>query len=335
MKANNSFIDYLRLLRPQGASATASTILIGGMIMGLRDYFLLFILFIIGVLSHIVIFVLNEYADIMVDKTSINLQKKPLVSGSIPKDHALLIIICAGFCIYILTTFYFYSIYSLAFLSIALLLGSFYDIYGKRIFGSDAFIAGACFFICFFGASTVSIQFTNLVSLVAFSCFFHIIFNNAVEGGLKDIDHDLLAGAKTTATRMGIHIKDNALIITKKFSVFAYIIKIIYIGLVIIVGLQPEINLWRFEYFVIHIFIIILILIAFISLYKFWHPADFNRSRLIHVFAIHEISTYFLGPIVLIPLIGATLALLLLLIPLFWFIFCNILLYGKVLHPLV
>ena len=185
MKANNSFIDYLRLLRPQGASATAATILIGSMVMGLGDFFLLFILFIIGILSHIVIFVLNEYADITVDRTSMNLQKKPLVSGSIQKGHALLIIFCAGFCIYTLTIFYFYSIYSLVFLSIALLLGSFYDIYGKRIVGSDAFIAGACFFICFFGASTVSIHFTNLVILVAFSCFFHIIFNNSIEGGFK------------------------------------------------------------------------------------------------------------------------------------------------------
>jgi len=335
MKPKISFIEYLRLLRPQGASATAATILIGSLIMGLRDLFLLFILFIIGVLSHFFVFVLNDYADIKVDRESKDLQKKPLVSGVIPKEHAILIALISGFCAYILTIFYFHSIFPLVFLSLAFISGGTYDLLGKQIIGSDVFIAGACLFICLFGASTVSINFSNLIFIVAFSCFFHVIFNNAVEGGLKDVDHDFLAGAKTTATKMGVRLEAGRLKITKKFSVFSYSIKFVYIGLIILAGFQPELNLWQSDKYWIHIIMVILVLIMLLTLYKFWNPPDFNRSRLIRLFALHEISAYFIGPVILIPLIGCKFALILLAIPLFWFIICNIILYGKPMQPQV
>ena len=335
MKAKISFIEYLRLLRPQGASATAATILIGSLIMGLRDLFLLFILFIIGILTHIFVFVLNDYADIKVDKEAKTLQKKPLVSGVIPKEHAIIIALFAGLFSYMLTIIYFQTIFPLIFLSLAFLFSSIYDLFGKRISGSDVFIAGACLFICLFGASTVSIQFTYLIFIVAFSCFIHVIFNNAVEGGLKDVEHDFLAGAKTTATRMGVSVKNGMLIIPKKFSIFSYSVKFTYIGLVILAGFQPELNLWQFDKYMIHLIMIILILIIFLTLYKFWNPPNFNRSRLIRLFAIHEIAAYFLGPVILIPLIGYKFTLILLVIPLFWFIICNIILYGKPMQPQV
>lgn len=335
MKAKINFIEYLRLLRPQGASATAAAILIGSLIMGLRDPFLLSILFIIGVLSHIFVFVLNDFADIKVDKESKDLQNKPLISGAIPKSSAILIFVSAGLSTYVLTIIFFQSVYPLLFLSLAFLLAVIYNLFGKKLPVSDGFIAGACLFICLFGASTVSIQFTNLIFIVAFSCFFHIMFNNAVEGGLKDVDHDFLAGAKTTAIRLGVSVKDRKLRVPKKFSVFSYTTKLVYVGLVILVGFQPEIKLWQSDNYMIQIIVVIIIFILFASLYKFWHPPEFNRSRLIKLFAVHEIFAYFIGPIVLIPLIGYWFAFLLLAIPLFWFILVNVILYGKPLQPMV
>ncbi len=235
----------------------------------------------------------------------------------------------------LLTIFYFQSIYPLIFLSLAFASGSIYDLFGKKIPGSDVFVAGACFFIFLFGASVVSIEFTNLIFIVAFSCFFHIIFNNAVEGGLKDIDHDFLAGAKTTAIRMGVDLKDEKLVITKKFSIFAYSIKVFYIGLVILAGFQPEIKLWQSDNYMLYTIFIILTYIVLITLYKFWHPLNFNRKQLIRLFAVHEIFAYFLGPIILVTLIGYTYVILLLLIPVFWFMICNLIVYQKLLQPQV
>ena len=93
MVTKNKILEYFRLMRPQGAAQTASILLLGSLIMGQRDFSSLLILFIIGVLSHIHGFVLNDYADVEVDKKLSELEKKPLVSGIIPKQHAIIIII--------------------------------------------------------------------------------------------------------------------------------------------------------------------------------------------------------------------------------------------------
>jgi len=228
-----------------------------------------------------------------------------------------LIVIILAFFSYLLTIFYFPTIYPLIFLSLTLLSGCVYDLFGKKIPGSDVFAAGACFFVFLFGASVVSIEFTNLIFIIGFACFFHIIFNNAVEGGLKDIDHDFIAGAKTTAIRLGIYLNNGKLVITKKFSFFAYSIKFFYIGLVVLAGFQPEINLWASENYLIQIIFIVMVFIVLATLYKFWHPPDFDRPRLIRIFAVHEIFAYFLGPVILLPLIGIKFVLLLLLLPFF------------------
>ena len=71
MERKQRFFEYLRLIRPQGAAATAAVVIIGSLLMMEQLNMLhLFILFIIGVLGHIFGFVLNEYVDIEVDKKS-------------------------------------------------------------------------------------------------------------------------------------------------------------------------------------------------------------------------------------------------------------------------
>ena len=102
MKRKHRFLEYLRLIRPQGAAATGAVVIIGSLIMmGQPNLLHLFILFIIGILGHIFGFVLNEYVDIRVDEKSQYLKEKPLVSGVIPKNHALFIALFACFCAYV------------------------------------------------------------------------------------------------------------------------------------------------------------------------------------------------------------------------------------------
>lgn len=222
------------------------------------------------------------------------------------------------------------------FLTLGLLCGSIYDLFGKKILFADVFIAGSCFFIVLFGASTVSISFTSFVYLVSLACFFHILFNNAVEGGLKDIDHDALAGAKTTATRLQVKIVDGKLVVTKRFAAFAYLCKLFYLSLVFLVSLLPEVSFWNSTVsFLAQIFLVFLLAVVVVTLYRFWHPPEFNRKHLIKVFGIHEIAAYALGPIVLLPVIGISLTLLLLVLPVVWFFLVNLCLYGHPLYPQV
>ena len=210
-----------------------------------------------------------------------------------------------------------------------------YDLFGKKIPAGDVFIAGSCFFICLFGASTVTIQFTPLIYIVACAMFFHILFNNAVEGGLKDVDHDTAAGAKTTATRLGVMIDDNRLLAPPRFMVFSYGVKIMYIALVILASFQPELNLWYSGEIIVYALIGVLIIVMMGSMHMFWHPPLFHRPRLIKIFSVHEIASYVLGPIILIPLLGYEYVAILLVLPIVWFVLWNTLLYGKPMQPQV
>lgn len=334
MERKHRFLEYLCLIRIQSSAATAIVAVIGSLIMTTEHNLLeFFIIFIIGILSHSIIFVLNEYADISVDEKSQYLKEKPLVSGIIPKHHALIIALFAGFFSYALTIIFFPSLFTLLFLSLALLSGGIYDMVGKKIPGSDVLIAGGVFFMCIFGASTVSTNFTNLVYIVSFIVFVHIIFSNAVTGGLKDVDHDFLAGAKTTATRMGVKVEDGKLLITKKFTAFAYTLKLTYIGLIILAGFQPELNLWQPDKYIIHIIMLFLVIVVFATLYKIWHPPVFNQIRVKRLLGINEVTAAFLGPIILFPIVGLSITLILLFLPLMWFSLFNLILYGKPMQP--
>jgi 4-hydroxybenzoate polyprenyltransferase len=335
MSVKNRVLEYFRLLRFHSGAGTASILLIGSLIMGQRDPFLLIIVFFIGLLGHIYGFVLNDYVDIEVDKKSSDLKKKPLVSGTIPKEHALLIAFSACFCAYVLTIIFFPSLFSIFLLSSAAILSGIYDFLGKKIPGSDFLLAGSFFFFCLFGASTMSMHFTSLTYIVCLLFFVDFIFLNAVEGGIKDIDHDYLAGAKTLATVMGVNVKEGRLLITKKFTAFAYGLKVIYIGLIILLGFQPELNLWYSDEYIIYIIVALLVIGIFITSYKFLHLPIFDRSRMKKLYGVLNSASLSLIIIMLLPLIGPWITLLLLLLPITWYMAFNFVLYRTLLQPQV
>jgi 4-hydroxybenzoate polyprenyltransferase len=334
MEKKQILLNYFRLIRPQGAVSTAVVIIIGYLIMmGSHNLINLFILFIIGVLGHIFGFVLNEYIDIRIDEKSRYLKEKPLVSGAITKNHALFIALVSCVCAYILTIIFFWSLFPLIFLSLAFLSGIIYDTLGKKILGSDVFIGGSAFFGCLFGASIVSIHFTNLVYIISLSTFIFIVFCNAVVGGLKDADHDSLAGAKTTATRMGVKVENGKMLITKKFKVFAYALDLAFIILIILAVFQPEISLWQSDQYIILIIMIILMFIVLATLYKFLNLPNFERPRLYRLFLLNGTASYLLVPLVILPIIGLNFMLVLLVLPTAWLLICNLILYGKPVQP--
>ena len=168
-----------------------------------------------------------------------------------------------------------------------------------------------------------------------FSIFLHIVFNNAVEGGLKDVYHDSLAGAKTTATRMGVKVKGGRLIITRKFFGFAYIINIIFIALVLLLIFEQNKN-FSFDRYLVQISIlVILTVILLYSMYKFLHIKTYDRSTLKKLFSVHEMISYFMLLIALSPILGLEITLFLMLLPSTWYLIFNGILYGKFLQPQV
>ena len=335
MSVKERILEYFRLLRIQGGAMSASVLLIGALIMGQRDLSLLFILFLIGIFGHVHGFVLNDYADIEVDRKSPELKKKPLVSGIIPKEHALIIVFLTGGCFYALTLIFFPFLLTLFLLSSAVILGGIYNLFGKKIIGSDFILGGAVAFICLFGASTVSMHFTSLIYIVSSLLFVDLVFVNAVEGGLKDVDHDYLERAKTLPTIMGVRVKEGRLFLTTKFTAFAYSLKIIYIGLILLLGFQPELNLWYSGDYIIHVIVALLIVVIIITSYKFLHLSSFDRTKMKRIYAGLNSASLALIFIMLLPLLGLWITLILLLLPITWYLLFNFVLYGKPLQPRV
>lgn len=338
MKVGGLILEYLRLFRFHAVSMETTIILIGALIMGQRDLLVLSIIFLIGFFGHICGYVLNDYADIEVDKISHDLREKPLVSGTIPKNNALIIGFVTAFISYILVIIFFPNILTLLFLGFTTVLTIVYNFFGKKIPGSDAIVAATVVMFFLMSASTLGKPLTNLVYIVGLIFLFDIIFINIVEGGLKDVDHDYLSGAKTLATVTGVKVIDGKLITTGKFLAISYTIRAIYIAMVIVLGFQPEINIWlstSFSSIMVAIVAIIFMLIVVYGSYKFLSLKVFNRSQMKKLYGGINAASGILYIVMLYPILGIWITLFLLLFPVTWYTVFNTILYGKPMQPRV
>lgn len=333
-------MEYLKLFRLQTGATTALAPIIGYIVMAVQtDYPIslseLFIIFIIGILMHIFVFVLNEYIDVDVDRRSKDLAEKPLVKGSVSTKSALYVVVISLILPYIFTIVFFLDLWTIIFLTLAFEFGAIYDIFGKQFAGSDFTLAFWIFFFCLFGTSIVSIEFPFLIYLIAFLGFFQILFNNAIEGGLKDADHDAAAGAKTLAHSLGVRVKNNIAKIPNTFKLASYAIKLGHISIITIIIYIGTIRISGVVEYLQFFIIVILILIMILTLNKFLTQREFKRDKLKQIFSIHEIATFYVVPILLLQLIGNFAVISLLLLPLLWYICLNLILYGRPLEPRV
>jgi len=340
MAARDSPLEYLKLFRLQTGATTAVAPVIGYLVIAAQtgyniDLFEIVLIFSIGILMHIFEFVLNEYVDIEVDKLSPDLAEKPLVKGTVSPAAALAVVFGALILTYILTILFFFNLWTLIFITLSFEFGAIYDIHGKRFAGSDVTLGLWIFFFCLFGASIVSVEFTGLLYLVAGLGFFQIFFNNAVEGGIKDADHDAVGGARTLAYVMGVRVKNGKLTIPNAFKLVSYAIKLSHISIIIIIIYISVFKISNLMDY-IHLFLILILIIIILStLHSFINEIEFKRNKLKRIFSIHEIATYYLAPIILLQLLGIVPVLCLLILPLGWYIFLNLILYGKPLEPRV
>ncbi len=335
---DNGPLEYLKLFRLQTGATTALAPVIGYLVLAaLTNYEIIlieiFLIFIIGILMHVFVFVLNEYIDVDVDRLSPDLAEKPLVKGSISLGFALAVTFGAMIISYIFTFLFFFNLWTIIMLTLAFEFGALYDIHGKRFSGSDFTLALWIFFFCLFGASIVSYQYTGLLYLVAGLGFFQILFNNAIEGGIKDADHDAHAGARTMAYMLGVRVRNGKLIIPNAFKFSSYAIKLGHLTLVILLIYLSIIRISTMLDYLLLALIILLILIIFSTLHWFLHEIEFNREKLKRIFSIHEIATFYLVPLLLLQLLGLIPVLCLISLPLIWYVVLNLILYGKPLAP--
>lgn len=87
-------------------------------------------------------FVLNEYADLEIDKASSDLVAKPLVRGTVPRGHALIIALGSLIAAYVLAIFFFFKLPVLTVFTISIALAGIYDSVGKKLAGADFLLGG-------------------------------------------------------------------------------------------------------------------------------------------------------------------------------------------------
>ena len=303
-------IDYMRLIRAPALAGLALTPVAGALCVNNTSFSALSFLFIIGVISKIYGFVMNDYFDLELDKLSKDLSQRALVKGTISKRNALYIILLCFFLGYFAIFVFFYRshpFFYMGFLCIVIadILTIIYNKFGKRIIGSDFIIALAESLFLLFGALMV---LTDEPPGIFFWIVFIILFNeqfymNAIAGGLKDIGHDPIMHVKNIAIASGVKMtkeKDNEVFIPLRFKVLGLGERFFSAVLVFIPFLFFGINyeIWQI------CLLIMLVILVIIGSFKMLTIKQFDRIKIRRLIGGQLIIWHPLIPIMLISIVG-------------------------------
>lgn len=329
-------VAYARLLKIPGIGGLAIPPVIGAITLGVYDFYNLTIVFIIGALASLYGFILNDYADVEVDRLAKDLHGKPLVSGDISIKTALIICIFFVLLSFLLVGILWYGqtidylkFTALLSLFIAGMLGSIYDFYGKKIVGSDFLVAISVAFVFLFGALSFG-QPTVITWIIFILTFNQILHMNAVEGGIKDADHDPQMGVKNIASSMGVKIRGMNITIPTGFKMFS-----IGIRLFSAILLFLPFFIFNYHYYVWQLVILALTIIGvvFFSI-KLLSIKIFNRNKIRKYIAVQSFLRYSLVPIMLISIVPSILySVILIIFPIVWYIIFTPLIGEKLLRP--
>lgn len=335
--------EYSKLSRSFNMALTGVAPVIGAISIGETEILRLIALFLIGCFAHIFGFVMNDYIDFKIDKLSKELSERPLVSGKVSMKNAFLFF---NFALFLLIIFGIlllitqsinlkYILISLSILFLAILSAIIYNFISKKFIAMDIFVALSIFFIVLFGATTTKkfaneLNFSSLVYFVSFLCFLQVLFMNIIAGGLKDIEHDFIAKAKTIAVYLGVRIENGKLKITNNFKTIAYTIETLHVGFTFIALFyiyKTEIYYNIYTFYSSLILLLIFATSMFFISFRFLTMKKFIRDNLRKLLGTHFSINFSLVPIMLSAF--NPYAILIAIIPPLGFIIANKLTFGR------
>jgi len=331
----NKIVEYAKLLRLPGLGGLAIPPVFGALSVGMYDLDSLVILFVIGALSAIYGFVLNDYADVKLDSLIPELKDKPLVKGAIARKDAVAVcvfsMILAFFFTFLLwkgETLTNHRLAALGCLVVAGLLGSVYNLYGKKIIASDFLVSTSMSLVFLFGALSFSDDIGILSWAIFFLTFNQTLHMNAVEGGLKDADHDYLMGVTNIALRWGVKVEDSKIFIPFLFKALGMGIRLFSVFLVFLPFLLGmDYYLWQ-----IPLLVALLSGVLFIEI-RFLYLSFFHRTQIRKLIAATNFLRYMVVPIILIGSIGIIRGVILVFLPIVWYIVFTPLLSIRLFQP--
>jgi 4-hydroxybenzoate polyprenyltransferase len=325
--------EYLEISRFFNMGLTGVAPVLGALAMwNIRETTLiqLVILFVIGCLSHIYGFVVNDIVDIKIDKLSADLSARPLVSGHITVRKAKYFAIACMIISFILSIVFFTEITSFLLLILILLfayiLATIYDISSKKYPGMDIFVASAVFFLIIFGASTIGTP-TPLAWIVALIGSIQVLFMNMINGAIKDIDHDAEGSASTIAIKLGAVTRGGIISLPFSFKVIGYGVEVSRSILVFLPFLFLSLSYTIWQILLIFVFIFI----TFFTIFRLFSIKSFDRKRIRNYIGVIVIFMYATAPIMLSSI--NIYIIFLAVIPPLWFISSNVILHSTFLEP--
>lgn len=330
-------IDLLRLGRVHTAAATAA---VPGMACYLAGGEALPVLLVsLGAfLHHAWGFSLNEIMDLKIDSRSRELSDKPLVSGRLGRKGALafsLVCLLAAFALFSGAAFLAGKdmLLTLALLSLATVAGGTYDVLGKRFTLSDVLVAMWMLFLVL-SSATVGGDIGLSVWAVAALSSVHLLFNNSVEGGLKDVENDRSCGVPTLATVTGCSGYGGKLKVTTTFFIWAVLLRGAFVTMAAVFGylISDEAG-WGDWYTLL---ISIMGFVLFMDALGFLKGGKrMERGSLLRAFSVHEMASFGLSLMVVLPAAGPWAVLVGFLVPVAWFVLVNRIMFRSSMSPKV
>ena len=324
--------EFSKLIRLQSLGVSTPPVVgaltVTGAALHVADFI---VLFFIGFLSQVFGFILNDLADLELDKSSDYLSERPLIKGTVSQNQAKILLVVCFILGFGTTWFYFKSLSLIAVLFVVTLSGSVYDLWGKRFVGSDLLVAAATGLLCMYGAlaASGSIHSFNAVTWIVIAAgFLQMLYMNIIDGGLKDADHDFIAGVKSIAVRLGVRADTTsyALRISLGFKALAIKLRSASVLLLLLPFYlhMPGFHLWQ-------LFILFpMIILMYIFVFNMLFIEKYDREKIGNLIRLQEILRYALVPIMLMGLIGIGWALLLILLPLVWYALSTWFIYGRI-----
>ena len=329
--------EYLKLARSFNAVLTGIAPVIGAIAMQQYDLLILIVLFFIGFFGHIFGFVFNDIIDYHIDKSSKDINDRPLVSGTISLRNAKAFAFGSMIIAFVLSLYLAFStnrFFPLLILVVSALLVIIYDLVSKKFLFTDIFIALGVFFLILYGASNGALpSLTVLAFIVCLLGAIQVLFMQIVTGGIKDIENDFKRGAKTLALHMGVRVSEGKLHISPAYKALAYGIQLVDLSIVFL----PFFIVWNvrrlslFQYFQ-WVTLFLLGVLMFLLTYKLLTMEGFDRMRARKYIGSHYLVNFSLVPIMLMTLENPW-PCLLIIFPVLGFVFSNIVLHGTLLQP--
>jgi hypothetical protein len=283
------------------------------------------VLGIVGVLLHIWGFVLNEVKDKEYDERYSDSSGHPLAGGDISTTHASAVAWGAGGIAIAFSAVIFNSLFGIILLLMSFAAGTFYNIYSKQHWWSNAYLSAWVLLLTFSGAAFAG-SFSVFTWAIGGALAIQI-FVQVIEGDMKDI----LGPEHTMAERMGVKCdEEHIMSYPTRFRKAINVLKMVELGLVGYI-VYANIDLTNILDIVI-LGVLSIFASIFIATTTYYLTARLDRDKIKKRSSIHELAS-----VVMLGISSYWLdyqsAIFIALAPVVWYVLVNKILHSGAMNP--